>query len=186
MELKVRFSPVKYRLSLAHCQHFGDGGQGIADGIKIKNGAVGAAAIAQIREAVNAAKKEAEINSPSKKTRAIGEGLGEGAEVGLEDTTKDVERAATHQAEAILDAYSAQELKGQKALRNIADQQAVHQATAQMSAAATNAPMLEKILTAIEKGQLITIDGEAIVGATASRMDSALGHRRTLASRGAI
>ena len=163
-----------------------DFGQGLADGIKIKNGAVGAAAIAQIREAVKAAKKEAEINSPSKKTMAIGEGMGEGAEVGLEHTTKDVKRAATDQAAAILDAYSAQELAGQRALRNVADQQAARQITTQMNAAASNAPMLEKILTAIEKGQLITIDGEALVGATASRMDSALGNRRTLASRGAI
>jgi len=163
-----------------------DFGQGLADGIKIKNGAVGAAAIAQIREAVKAAKKEAEINSPSKKTMAIGEGMGEGAEVGIEHKTKDVERAATNQAAAILDAYSAQELAGQRALRSVADQQAARQATIQTAAAASNATMLEKILAAIQEGQVLTLDGDTLVGATANRMDTALGQRRALASRGAI
>ena len=163
-----------------------DFGQGLADGIKLKNGVVGAAAIAQIREAVNAAKKEAEINSPSKKTMRIGEGFGEGAEVGIENTTKDVERAASNQAAAILDAYSEQEIKAQKTLRSIADQQAAHQATGRMVVASANSGMLEKILQAIEKGQVLTIDGDALVGATANKMDNALGRRRALASRGAI
>jgi hypothetical protein len=45
---------------------------------------------------------------------------------------------------------------------------------------------LDKILSAIEKGQVLTIDGSALVGATANRMDSALGQRRALAARGAI
>ena len=161
-------------------------GQGLADGIKIKNGAVGAAAIAQIREAVKAAKKEAEINSPSRKTREIGEGLGEGAEVGIKNTTKDVKRAATKQASAILDAYSEQEVKGQKALRGVADQQAVRQAGAQQAASASYSPMLERILAAIEQGQVLAIDGDALVGATADKMDNALGRRRALTSRGAI
>jgi len=100
--------------------------------------------------------------------------------------TKDVERAATNQAAAILDAYSAQELAGQRALRSVADQQAARQATIQTAAAASNATMLEKILAAIQEGQVLTLDGDTLVGATANRMDTALGQRRALASRGAI
>ena len=161
-------------------------GQGIADGIKIKNGAVGAAAIAQIREAVKAAKKEAEINSPSKKTMAIGEGLGEGTEVGVEKSTPRVERAAEHQMAAVLDAYRSEEVNAQHALRSMSEQQAARQANSQMAAAGSNAPLLEKILTAIENGQILTIDGDTVVGATANKMDSALGRRRAWAARGAI
>lgn len=45
---------------------------------------------------------------------------------------------------------------------------------------------LDKILAAIERGQILTIDGSALVGATAGHMDSALGQRRALAARGAV
>ena len=45
---------------------------------------------------------------------------------------------------------------------------------------------LDKILSAIERGQILTIDGAALVGATATHMDNALGQRRALAARGAI
>ena len=161
-------------------------GQGLADGIKIKNGAVGAAAIAQIREAVKAAKKEAEINSPSKKTMEIGAGLGEGNEVGIEKKTKDVKKAASDQISAVLDTYRAQEVNAQKTIRNLAEKQSASQINSQMSVASANSGMLEKILTAIEKGQVLTIDGDTLVGATANRMDNALGRRRDLAARGAI
>lgn len=45
---------------------------------------------------------------------------------------------------------------------------------------------LDKILDAIEAGKVLTIDGDQLVGATASRYDAALGRRRVLAARGAI
>lgn len=161
-------------------------GQGLASGISLTNGEIGAAAIASIREAVKAAKKEAEINSPSKKTMAIGEGLGEGEVVGIENTTPDVKKAAQHQMAEVLDSYGSPEQNAQKVYRSIAEQQSANQLSGQQALASSTSPMLEKILAAIEKGQVIALDGDAIVGATADRMDSALGRRRTLASRGAI
>ena len=45
---------------------------------------------------------------------------------------------------------------------------------------------LDKILAAIERGQIIAIDGDALVGATADRFDRALGQRRALVARGAL
>lgn len=48
------------------------------------------------------------------------------------------------------------------------------------------ADMLERILAAIERGQILTIDGSALVGATADRYDATLGKRRVLAARGAV
>ncbi len=133
-----------------------------------------------------AARDEADTHSPSKKTIEIFEDIGEGAVVGTENKTEDVKKAAQHQMAEVLDSYGSPELNAQKVYRSIAERQSARQLSGQQALASSNGPMLERILTAIEKGQVIALDGDAIVGATADRMDSALGRRRTLASRGAI
>lgn len=162
-------------------------GQGLADGIKIKNGAVGAAAIAQIREAVKAAKKEAEIKSPSRVARReIGAQWGEGVKLGVVDKTKDIKKAATDQMAATLDAYKAREVNAQRNLVTLGERQAERFAAGQMTAATANAGMLEKILGAIRQGQVLMLDGDTLVGGTANKMDNALGTIRALAARGAL
>ena len=45
---------------------------------------------------------------------------------------------------------------------------------------------LDKILAAIERGQVLLLDGKALVGATADMTDNALGRRRALVARGAV
>ena len=45
---------------------------------------------------------------------------------------------------------------------------------------------LDAILDAIKRGQVLTIDGAALVGATADRYDATLGQKRALAARGAV
>ena len=45
---------------------------------------------------------------------------------------------------------------------------------------------LDKILSAIERGQVLMLDGEALVGATAEKYDNRLGRQRMLAVRGAV
>lgn len=45
---------------------------------------------------------------------------------------------------------------------------------------------MDSILAAIERGQIITIDGKTWVGATADGYDSTLGQRRALVARGAL
>ena len=45
---------------------------------------------------------------------------------------------------------------------------------------------LDQILAAIEKGQVLTIDGKQFVGSTAAMYDNTLGQRRALATRGAL
>lgn len=133
-----------------------------------------------------AAREAADSHSPSREAIEVFEDIGEGAVIGVDNKTPDVRQAGAHQAEAVLDAYRAQEVAGQKALRNIAEQQTARYASRQMAAASTNAPMLEQILTAIRKGQVLLLDGDALVGATANRMDNALGRRRDLTAKGAI
>ena len=57
------------------------------------------------------------------------------------------------------------------------------------TAAASNAGLSDKldaILAAIERGQILTIDGATFVGATADRYDATLGQKRALAARGAV
>ena len=45
---------------------------------------------------------------------------------------------------------------------------------------------LDSILAAIERGQILAIDGDKLVGATAGKLDNILGQRYALAARGAI
>ena len=135
---------------------------------------------------IAAMRKEGDTHSPSKKTMAFGEDMGAGAEVGLEKSTPNVVKAGQRQAAALIDAYDDQNIAGQEALRGVAERQAAQQVSTQMLAASSNGAMLEKILTAIEKGQVLTIDGDTLVGATAQKMDNALGQRRALAARGAL
>ena len=163
-----------------------DLGDGLSGGMENKRSSLLSKARSLVTGIIGAMRDEADSHSPARKTIAFGEDVGEGAEIGIDKKTEDVARAARNQAAAILDAYSAQEVAGQKALRNVAEQQAARQTTGQMAAATANGPMLEKILTAIEKGQVLLLDGEAVVGGTAAKMDNALGRRRALASRGAI
>jgi hypothetical protein len=159
---------------------------GMTAGAESGRGSLIAKARSLVSGFIAAARAAADSHSPSRKMISFGEDLGAGAEIGVENKTKDVKRAATKQVGAVLDAYSGQEVNAQRALRSVAEQQTARQMASQQAVASANGPMLEKILTAIEKGQIITLDGDALVGATANRMDNALGRRRALASRGAI
>lgn len=159
--------------------------KGLTDGAENERSGLLAKARSLVSGFINAARKEADSHSPSRKTMALGEDLGEGTEIGIENKTKDVEKAATKQVSAAVNAYRAQEVNAQKALRGVADQQVARQTAGQMAAASATSPMLERILAAIEAGQVILLDGDAVVGGTADRMDRKLGQLRVLAARGA-
>jgi phage-related protein len=58
--------------------------------------------------------------------------------------------------------------------------------TPAVSAVGDIAAKLDKILTAIKNGQVLTIDKKLLVGGTASDYDSTLGQRRALVERGAL
>lgn len=132
-----------------------------------------------------AARQEADSHSPSRKAIKLFEDIGDGAEIGIDNKTDDVEDAAKHQAAAVLDAYSEQEVAGQRALRGVAEQQASRYVAGQMAAATANSSTLDKILSAIEKGQVLMLDGNALVGGTAERMNNKLGMMQVLSARGA-
>lgn len=163
-----------------------DIGDGLSGGMENKRSGLLSKARSLVTGIISAMRKEADSHSPARKTIDFGEDVGEGAEIGIENKTKDVKRAASNQAAAMLDAYNEQEVNAQKALRSVAEQETARYTSGQMTAATANLGILEEILGAIQDGKLITIDGDALVGATATKMDNALGRRRALASRGAI
>lgn len=122
------------------------------------------------------------INSPSKVTAYMGEMLDEGLAVGIEDNAEAPKDAMSSLSSDVIDAA------GQ--VDGIAIERHVQQSySANAAASAQNSGLLgklDKILAAIERGQILTIDGNALVGATANTMNSALGQRRVLAGRGAV
>lgn len=123
------------------------------------------------------------INSPSKVTAYMGEMLDEGFAKGIKDNTKAPVTAMSEMSQTMLDAAGG--VDGLSIERKIQ-----HSYTAgAIETATTNSSLLgklDKILAAIERGQIITINGDKLVGATVNSMNSALGQRRILAERGAV
>lgn len=123
------------------------------------------------------------INSPSKVTSWMGEMLDEGFAKGIEDNTQAPLDAMSDLSKGLLD--EAANVDGLAIERQIN-----HSYSADAAAAtAQSASMIDKlnqILKAIERGQILTINGDALVGATANAMNNALGQRRVLTERGAI
>ena len=121
------------------------------------------------------------VNSPSKETAWIGEMLDEGLAEGMLDHISNPVKAMQRVSGGVLDA--ANDINGLTLGRQL-------QTTFSGSAAPTTGgsvlDKLDRILDAIERGQVLTIDGDQLVGATADRYDRRLGQQRALAARGAV
>ena len=130
---------------------------------------------------VDAFKDIFDINSPSRVMMGIGELLDEGLAVGITDNAKAPVNALDKLSEDMID--STDSLNGVTLERRM---------THSYSANATASPMdglyskLDLIYKAILAGQVIMLDGSALVGSTADRYDNVLGQRRVLAERGAL
>lgn len=133
---------------------------------------------------VNKAKNALGINSPSKVfADEVGAGIPEGIAMGIEDHMDDPVKAVQQVNSGMLRAASG-EVGGIQLERRLT-QTAAASAPASILGGGV-ADKLDRILAAIEKGQILTIDGNALVGATAGRYDVALGKRRGLTARGAL
>ena len=163
-----------------------DLGGGLKAGMEYTIPALKNKARQMINDIIGAWRKAGDTHSPSRKAIAVFEDMGDGAEIGLKNTTPNITKAATRQVDAVVASYTDQETAGQNALRGVAEQQAAKIQSQTTLVASANAGMLEQILTAIKEGQVLTIDGDTLVGATAQKMDNALGQRRTLNARGVI
>jgi phage-related protein len=120
------------------------------------------------------------VASPSKVTMEIGRFLDEGLALGIENGADAPVKAMDHLATGVLD--SANSLNGATMQRRL---QATYSAPAAASGFGVG-DKLDRILAALERGQILTIDGDTLVGATVDRIDMKLGQRRALAARGAM
>ena len=122
------------------------------------------------------------IKSPSRVFRdEVGKMLGLGLAEGIEDSADAPVKAMADLSAGVLD--EAADFNGLTLERQMQHTFAAPEAAAQESGVLS---ALDKILAAIERGQIIALDGDALVGATADRMDRVLGQRRILAAKGAI
>ena len=122
------------------------------------------------------------VHSPSTETAWVGEMLDEGLAKGMLDHIASPVKAMQRVSRGVLDAAT-----GTDGLA--LDRQLSTTGRAAMGTMGVNsgvADKLDRILSAIERGQVLYIDGDALVGATADKFDNRLGQRRVLAARGAV
>jgi phage-related protein len=122
------------------------------------------------------------IKSPSRVFRdEVGAMLAEGMAVGIEKN-----------ADAPLDAMTSlsKDLIGEAEAMNglTLERRLNHTFTAPAASSVENGMLakLDSILAAIEKGQVLLLDGDILVGATAGKMDNTLGQHYVLVGRGAL
>lgn len=161
-------------------------GEGAAAGLESKKQSFITKAKNFISASIKAMKEAADENSPSKATMEIAEFMGEGAQIGLEKTTDDFVDTAEKQVKSVLDAYSDAGDQSQTLFRNLDSRRAARQTESLATMSDGTATKLDKILAAIEKGQVLTIDGEKFVGGTYDSYDKKLGQKRNLVARGAL
>lgn len=117
-----------------------------------------------------------------KTTDWIGDMLDQGLANGLIDNMSDPVTAMKRVTRGVLDA--ANNVDGLSLDRQL--QTGARVSAGNLASDGTLSSKLDRILTAIEAGKILTIDGDTLVGATAGKYDAALGQRRLLAARGAL
>ena len=126
-------------------------------------------------------KKVFDIHSPSRVMMGIGQLLDEGLAEGITE-------GAASPIDA-LDKLSTDMIEGAEGLDGMALERKVAYSYSNSAAATATSGIsskLDQIYQAILKGQVIMLDGKALVGSTADRYDSELGMRKVLAERGAF
>ena len=122
-----------------------------------------------------------DMHSPSRVMAEMGQLLDEGLAIGIEDGAKAPINALDKLSEDMLDGATG--LDGMTIERRMVNALEGGNAT---TTADGIAGKLEQIYKAILAGQVIMLDGKALVGSTALRYDNELGQRRVLAERGAL
>lgn len=140
------------------------------------------------------------INSPSRvMADEVGKWIPAGMAEGIIANTRSAVHAMAGMAGSAVDAarkeldnadlsaqISAQAVHGQEAERSIQQYNTARATEAAATSFSGLFTRLDNILKAIEAGQVLALDGDLLVGGTASLYDKALGQRRVLAARGAI
>ena len=157
--------------------------RGLINGIDSMIGALYSKIKSALSGLVDKAMSALGIASPSRVFRdKVGKFIPAGIAAGIEENMDDPVQAMQHVNAGMLDA-AARSVGGIQLERQLSAP-----AVSTVAAATTGGSLgdkLDRILAAIERGQILTIDGAALVGATADRYDAALGQQRMLAARGA-
>lgn len=163
-----------------------DIGDGMVSGMEGKRTSLISKIRSLVADIISASRDEADSHSPSRKMIRLGEDMDDGLMVGMQNKTKLMLRTAREQVADIIGAFSnLDDMPPQAAYNGVQSGSMRRQTQSYQATADSTAAKLDRILEAIERGQVITLDGDTLVGATAGRMDSVLGRRRALAARGA-
>lgn len=125
-----------------------------------------------------------DINSPSKVFAEMGMYIDQGLAKGILDNIDDPLDAASKMAAGVLGTMDG--FDGMSVERSIKNGEVRRVMEVTATSDNTMLGKLDSIVSAIERGQVLTIDGKALVGGTAQMYDNRLGQRRALAARGAI
>lgn len=148
-------------------------GNGLASGMNDSLPAVRAAANSLIDEANKAAKAKAQIHSPSRLFRdQVGKYIAEGVAVGIEENKARAQEAMSN----LLELTNKKASSGYDMSFNTNGKIEISNSNSMMS-------LLQEIKNAIQNGQVIMLDSNKLVGATAGNFDSALGDIMTDRSR---
>lgn len=162
-----------------------DLGEGLSDGLDSQRQSFLQKAAGMISSAISAMRQAADSHSPSRKTMALSEDMGDGSVIGIEKSTPKVVAAAKKQTDAVLAAYSGE------AAFSVATPSAP-QLSALASGAGSYSPglaggnveaLLTQILHALNNLG-IYLDGDTLVGKIIDRVDRSLGERQMSKKRG--
>lgn len=157
-------------------------GAGIVDGMDSKESSIKKSGKKAARALAKAFTDILEIKSPSRLFKRYARFTGQGYIDEFENITPDMAEASANAAEAVSNAFHPKTSFLDRALQG----RSAATEAAQTSGVSNLMNKLDTIIRAVEEGQMIMLDGETLVGATAERMDSALGGRAILAGRRAF
>ena len=152
-----------------------DLGAGIKDGMESQRQSLLEKAAGMISSAISAMRQAADSHSPSRKTMALSEDMGDGSIIGIEKSTPKVVAAAKKQTDAVIEAYSGE------AAFSVATPSAPRLSSL-ASGAGSHSPglsggnveaLLTQILHKLDLG--VYLDGKTLVGKLAGQMDTELG-----------
>ena len=172
-------------------------GDGLTEGMRSKLDAVREAASSLATEAARAIKLAADINSPSKVTRALGQFFGLGFSEGISDEESNTIKTTQQYADSAVNALKSginnrTPMKPMDFAINtrFANAEAIQIPAVERTEHTTNSPsntaILNKLNELIEviKGQKVYLDSGALVGEIAPAMDGALGNISRMKRRG--
>lgn len=157
-------------------------GAGIVDGMDSKENSIKESGKKAARALAKAFTNILEIKSPSRLFKRYARFTGQGYIDEFENITPDMAEASANAAEAVSNAFHPKTSFLDRALQG----RSAAAEAAQTSGVSNLMNKLDKIIRAVEEGRMIMLDGDTLVGATAERMDSALGGRAILAGRRAF